>query len=312
MNILNNVKKVPGGLMLIPMLITAGINTFFPDALNIGSATTALFKSGTMVTVGMILFTAGTQLKLVNLPKAFARGGVFVVIRTIICAVSCVVLKNTVGFEGFLGISLLAFVIAMSSCNPGVYAALMQQYGDPVDMAAIGIVNIIAVPQFALIILTIFFSDGVSDINPLTIVLGTVIPFIIGLILANLDDNIREMFAPATPIILVFMGCCFGSSINLVDAVKGGLSGILLGVLFIGISLIIMLPIDKFVLKRPGYAAAAFTCIGGISIGTPAVISDVLPQFAPYVPAATGQLAFAAIICAILTPILTRMIAEKA
>lgn len=311
MNILGNVKKIPGGLMLIPMLITAIINTVAPDALAIGSATTALFKSGTMTVIGIILFTAGTQLKLKSLPSALARGGVFVLVRTVICVATCVIVKNTCGLDGFMGISLLALVIAMSSCNPGVYAALMQQYGDGVDMAAMGIINIIAVPQYPLIILAIFFSDGASGVNPWTIALGTIIPFIVGLVLANLDENIGKLFTPATPICLVFLGCCFGSSLNLITAVKSGLGGIVLGAIFLIIGYIIMLPVDKFVLRRPGYAASAFVCVGGVSIGAPAVIAGVLPQFEPYVASAAGQLAFAVVICAIVTPMMTRYIAGK-
>lgn len=313
MNILGNVKKIPGGLMLIPMLITAIINTLAPEALKIGSATTALFSSaGTMTIIGIILFVAGTQLKLKALPQALARGGVFVLVRTILCVAACVIVKNVCGLDGFMGISLLAFVIVMSSCNPGVYAALMQQYGDGIDMAAMGIINIIAVPQYPLIILAIFFSDGSAGVNPWKIALGTIIPFIIGLILANLDENIGKLFAPGTPIALVFLGCCFGSSLNLVTAVKSGIGGILLGVLFLVLSMVILLPVDKFILRRPGYAACAFASVGGVSIGAPKIIAGVLPQFEPYVEVASGQLAFAVIIAAIVTPILTKMIAEKA
>ena len=33
MNILDKVKKVPGGLMIIPLLIGAFMNTFFPQSL---------------------------------------------------------------------------------------------------------------------------------------------------------------------------------------------------------------------------------------------------------------------------------------
>lgn len=312
MNILGNVKKIPGGLMLIPMLITALINTFVPNALTIGSATTALFKGGTMTIIGIILFVAGTQLKLSALPKALARGGVFVLVRTILCVLACVVMKNTFGLDGFKGISLLAVVIVMSSCNPGVYAALMQQYGDGIDMAAMGIINIIAVPQFPLIILAIFFADGASNVNPWMIALGTIVPFLVGLILANLDENIGKLFAPGTPIALVFLGCCFGSSLNLITAIKSGLGGILLGLLFLIISMVVLLPVDKFILRRPGYAACAFASVGGVSIGAPKIIAGVLPQFEPYVEVASGQLAFAVIIAAIVTPILTKMIAEKA
>ncbi len=310
MNILNNMKKIPGGIMLVPMFVVAILNTFAPNALAIGSATTALFKTGTMTIIGIILFTAGTQLKLKNLGAAVARGGVFLLIRIILCVLTCVILKNTVGLDGIAGMSLLALVVVMSSCNPGVYAAICSQYGDPIDMAAMGVINIIAVPQFALLVLAIFFADG-SSVNPWIIAIGTIIPFIVGLILANLDENFQKMFAPVTPVSLFFLGICFGSSLNLLTALKSGIQGILLGLIFLVISLAICIPVDKFVLKRPGYAAVSFCCVGGVAIGTPAVVAAAIPQFEPYVPAAAGQCAFAVILCAILVPIIARKFTGK-
>ncbi len=311
MNILNNMKKIPGGIMLVPMFIVAIINTFAPNALNIGSATTALFKTGTMTIIGIILFTAGTQLKLKNLPQALARGGTFLLIRIILCVATCAILKPILGTDKTLmGISLLAFVIVMSSCNPGVYAAICSQFGDPIDMAAMGVINIIAVPQFALLVLAIFFAEG-SNVNPWIIAIGTIIPFIIGLILANVDENFQKMFAPVTPVSLFFLGICFGSSLNLITAVKSGIQGILLGIIFLVISLVICLPVDKFILKRPGYAAVSFCCVGGVAIGTPAVVAAAIPAFEPFVPAAAGQCAFAVILCAIVVPILARKFTGK-
>ena len=44
--ILDTINKIPGGLMVVPLILGVLANTFFPDALQIGSFTTALFKSG--------------------------------------------------------------------------------------------------------------------------------------------------------------------------------------------------------------------------------------------------------------------------
>lgn len=312
MKIVEKMKKVPGGLMLIPMLIVAIINTFCPEVLNIGSATTGVFKTGTMCTIGMILFTSGTQLKLANLPQALKRGGVFVLFRTIIVFAVCIILNATVGLDGIAGLSTLALVIVFSSCNPGVYAAVCSTYGDAVDMAAMGVINIIAVPQYALIVLAIVCGGGDANVNILKIIVGTITPFVIGFILGNLDDTFTKMFSTATPIILIFMGCCFGSSINIITAIKSGIRGVILGLLFIVISMAIIVPIDMFILKRPGYAGAVFCTVGGVSIGAPAVIAQTLPQFEPYVAEATGQLAFAVIIGAIVSPIIAKKLGEKA
>ena len=44
MDILGKVNKVPGGIMVVPMLITAVINTFAPGALKIGGPVTGAFS----------------------------------------------------------------------------------------------------------------------------------------------------------------------------------------------------------------------------------------------------------------------------
>ena len=45
-NILEKMNKVPGGLIIIPLLVAILINTFAPQVLSIGGPTTALFKVG--------------------------------------------------------------------------------------------------------------------------------------------------------------------------------------------------------------------------------------------------------------------------
>lgn len=43
--IMNFLKKVPAGMMIVPLLIGAILNTFFPAALQLGSLTTATFSN---------------------------------------------------------------------------------------------------------------------------------------------------------------------------------------------------------------------------------------------------------------------------
>lgn len=62
MEILKGVKKVPGGLMVVPLLLGAFINTFFPQVLEIGGFTTHLFKTGAMPILAVFLFCNGAQI----------------------------------------------------------------------------------------------------------------------------------------------------------------------------------------------------------------------------------------------------------
>ena len=62
--IMKFLKKIPAGMMVVPMLLGAFINTFFPQITGIGSFTTAIFTSaGANTAIGIQLFCLGTTLQ---------------------------------------------------------------------------------------------------------------------------------------------------------------------------------------------------------------------------------------------------------
>lgn len=308
MNIMGLVGKVPGGLMLIPMILTAVINTFFPEILAIGDPATATFTAkGTMTVIGMILFITGSQFKIKEIPQALKRGGALCIAKVIIGFAASISVFHFFGKEGFWGISALSFIVIMSSCNPGVYMALVNQYGDNVDRAAFGLLNIVAVP--ALPILIISASNG-GDINYMSII-ATLAPFAFGMLLGNLDPKIAGLMAPGAPIILVFMGFCFGASVNLFTAAQAGLSGILAGFLYIVLTIPFFLFVDKAILRRPGYASVACSSVAGISVSVPSIICTLMPEYRPFLEAATAQAALAMVITCVAAPFITKWTVEK-
>lgn len=82
-------------------------------------------------------------------------------------------------------------------------------------------------------------------------------------------------------------------------------------VIHIFIFLPIMIAADKIILRRPGYAASAATCLGGLSVVAPRVIGERLPQYAPYVESATAQLAVVLIVALIAYPYITKWVVAK-
>ena len=62
MKICATMKKFPGGMMVIPLLIGCLVNTFIPQCLQIGGFTTALFKSGQATSWLVYLFSAAVLL----------------------------------------------------------------------------------------------------------------------------------------------------------------------------------------------------------------------------------------------------------
>ena len=63
-NILEKMNKVPGGLIIIPLLVAILINTFAPQVLSIGGPTTALFKVGSSAMMGIFLLICGTSINI--------------------------------------------------------------------------------------------------------------------------------------------------------------------------------------------------------------------------------------------------------
>lgn len=64
MQILKTVKKCPGGLMIVPLLLGALVNTLFPEIWGIfkGTFTTHLWKTGAMPILAAFLFCNGATI----------------------------------------------------------------------------------------------------------------------------------------------------------------------------------------------------------------------------------------------------------
>ncbi len=308
MDILGKVNKVPGGIMIVPMFITAVLNTFVPGVLRIGGPTSGAFSgAGTMAFIGALLFTAGSQGRYSDLRAICSRGGILVVVRLAVAFAGSWLTIKFFGLDGFCGASAMAVTVALSNPNPGVYAGLMQSYGDNVDKAAMGVINLIAVPATPLVILGIADGTGFDYMSAIS----TFIPFALGMILANADEKIRKMFSTATPIILIFVGACLGSSVNLKAILNVGLAEIVIIAILLFIFLPTMVATDRFILRRPGYASVAATCLGGLSVVAPTVIGERLPQYQPYVESATAQLAVVLVFSLIVFPYITKWIVSK-
>lgn len=308
MNIINKIQKIPGGMMIVPMFITALINTFCPQALQIGGLTSALFTSkGTLTVIGIIMFLTGSQFKVSEIPMTLKRGGAICAGRLIIGFASAWFVMRFFGMNGFWGISAMAFTVAMVSTNPGIYIALASQYGDGVDRAAFGLLNVIAVPAAPILIMEAASGAGIDYMS----ILATLAPFLIGMLLGNLDSKIRQLTGPSLPAMLPFLGFCFGASINLFAAVKSGGAGIILTLIYIVINVPLMFLLDRGILRRPGYGAVATCSVAGISVVVPMMLGQNNPAYAPYVESATAQLAMAVVFTSFITPWITGIIVRR-
>lgn len=285
---------------MIPMFATSLVNTLFPRVLEIGGVTTALFRDGTLAIIGMLLFFSGSQLKLSCLGPALKRGGILIGVKLLVAFASGLVLMKFFGPKGFSGVSTLALVTAISNNNPAVYLALVKKYGDDVDGSVFGLLCLLSMPVLPIAVLGL--SGGGFDVREIITIL---LPFLLGIALANLDSKIAELTAGGTAIMLPFIGFCFGSSVNLFKAFESAGPGLLILMLYTVVTMVPQLAADRLLAGRPGYAALSSCTIGGTAVAIPAIVGDALPIYAPYAGDAVAQLALAMTLSCLLTPFLT-------
>ena len=308
MNILKKIDKIPGGIILVPMLCTAIINTLCPEALQIGVITPPLLSpSGPPVFIGVLLFLAGSQFQVKDIPAAMGRGGVLLLAKILIAVGLTFCYLRLFGTDGALGISVLAFCITVISLNPGTFLAVATVYGDSVDPPGFGLYNLVVAPTIPAVILGVL--DGAA-FDYMAIV-TTLVPFLLGMLLGNLDPELKGLFAGATRPVLFFAGCDFGAAVDLVSAVKTGVSGLALSGIYIVFCLGLMLLVDKLILRQPGYAAASLSCVAGASVSMPPIVAELLPQYAPYVESAMAQIACGVVFTTVFSCFFTKWVLKR-
>lgn len=308
MKILSKVKKIPGGMMVVPLILGAVLNTFVPGLLNIGSLSSAIFSSkGIATTIALALVCIGSQLNLKQAPVVLKRGSVLLLTKFAAGALLGITVGRFCGETGLLGISSLAIMSSVMNGNGGLYMALMGEYGEPTDIAAQSILNISDGPFLTLVALG---TSGMASI-PLLGLAAAIGPLVVGIFLGNLDSDIREFLKPGVMIMIPFFAFCLGAGINLMNVATAGASGIILGFIVLIVSGVPLVFADRLINRRPGYAGAAIASAAGNSVATPAAVALVDPSYVPYVEVATTQISAAVVVTAIFVPILTAWMAKR-
>ncbi|SUB33882.1 2-keto-3-deoxygluconate permease [[Pasteurella] mairii] len=99
----DGMSKIPGGAMVIPLILGSIIGTFFPEFLGIGSFTTALFKSSATPLIALLIFSTGMQITLRSSGPVLIHTGVILLCKTIIPAALVIILGQFIGNAGVMG-----------------------------------------------------------------------------------------------------------------------------------------------------------------------------------------------------------------
>lgn len=303
MHILKMVKKVPGGLMIVPLLLGAAFNTWLPGLITLGGSgtfTSYLWKSGAMPILAVFLFCNGAQINVKRAGIPLAKGVVLTTVKVGLGILLGVLVNKIWGPNGILGIAPLAIVGAISNSNGGLYAALAGEFGDETDVGAVSILSINDGPFFTMVALG---ATGMADIPFMTLV-GCVLPIVVGCVLGNIDEDIREFCAPGATIMIPFFAFPLGAGLTFTNLISAGLPGILLGVVCTAVTGLIGYLVYKIGrVKRPQVGAAIGTTAGNAA-ATPEALANADPTLAIVAASATVQISAAIIVTAILCPLL--------
>ncbi|WP_207753652.1 2-keto-3-deoxygluconate permease [Clostridium paridis] len=298
--------KIPGGMMVVPLFLGVLVNTFFPQFLKIGGFTTALFSSSASSPIlACFMFLIGSQIHFKLAPKALKKGALLITGKFIVGAGIGIFVGKVFGPAGVLGLSPLAILAALTNCNGGLYASLASQYGDETDVGAYALLSLKDGPFFTLVALG---ASGLAQI-PFQALIAVLIPIVIGMILGNIDGDMRAFLGSSKLLLIPFFSFPLGAGMNLETIVKAGGPGIILGVIaaFTGIGAYVLLKLFK---EEPIIGLATGSTAGN-AVATPAAVAAADPTLAAIATIATAQVAAACVVSAIVCPFIVSFVFKR-
>ncbi|MDO8336991.1 MAG: 2-keto-3-deoxygluconate permease [Microcella sp.] len=305
----DGMNRIPGGLMLIPLILGSIFGTFFSPALQIGSFTTALFQNSALPLIALLIFATGTQVGVRSTGPVLAHAGVILLMKSLIPAALVIGLGLLVGLDGILGVSILALLVAVDNSNGGLWLAFTGKYGDYRDRGAYMASAVNDGPFLSLLFLG---ASGLAEIPALAL-LAAVVPFVLGMIVGNLDPKWKSVLVPVPNIVIPFFAFALGTGINLGNVVTGGVQGLIVGLIVAPFTGFLVYLGYRFMLRRGAKSGLGFAAgtTAGNAIATPAIVGQIDERFAPYVEIATAQVAASVLITAILAPLIAAVVLKR-
>lgn len=338
MRIKDSIEKVPGGLMVVPLLLGATLNTIdqlhlpfvmnilkflgappteegFYEFLRIGGFSQELFKDSALVLIALFLFCVGSQMNLKVGGLALKKGFLLTSSKYL----TGLAVGMAFGFmfdpwHGILGLSTLAIIAGMTNSNSGMYAALTGQYGNRSDVGGLSILAINDGP-----FLTLLSLGMLGTALPMIAFIAVLLPLGIGMLLGNLDPKIREFLKPGEELTIPFFAFALGAGMNLANflnpqVLAGGLTlAILTFVLTGGMGIIVFKVFKEQSFIAPiaeastaGNAAAtpaAIAAAASVAVGSGAMTVAEFEAIQNIVPIATAQISISTITTSILCPL---------
>jgi 2-keto-3-deoxygluconate permease len=299
------VERIPGGMMIVPLAVGSLISTFAPHAGTFfGSFTGALF-TGALPILAVFYVCIGAKITLRSIPRVLRKGGALMATKFSLGLAAGYSLGHLLGVEPvhtgfFAGISALAVVAAINDTNGGLYMALMEQYGTSEDSAAYSVMGLESGPFLTMLSLG---AVGLSAFPWQTLV-GAILPLAVGMLLGNLDSDLRAFLSNGATMLIPFFAFALGCTLNLHRVWEAGLLGLALGVFLVVICGACLLLIDRLI-GGNGTAGIAASTTAGNAAAVPLLVAIANPRYADAAAPATILVGASVIVSSLLIPPLT-------
>lgn len=327
------IDRVPGGLMVLPLVFGAALNTLDQmhlawieaglkafgvpklanghyEFLRLGGFSEALFKNGAKPLIALFLLCIGAQINL-HIGARAAKKGVLLLVSKYAAGLAVGMLGAAIfGRFGLpLGLTTMTVIAAMTNSNGGMYVALMRQYGNRSDVAAVAIVLLNDGP-----FLTLLSLGLMGDELPIYVFLSVLLPILIGAILGNLDRDMQAFLKSGELMLIPFFAFALGANMNLAvflkyDVLLAGLALGLLTTFVTGAAGILALKL----FREPSTTAAwAEASTAGNAVMTPTAVAEAAKiaglatatQYEAIRNTATAQVSISTLTTAVLCPLM--------
>ena len=307
-----SIERVPGGMMVVPLLTGALVATFFPGMPKyFGSFTGALFSGGALTILAVFYVCMGASISLEATPTILKKGGALLGAKVGMGIILGLIFGHLIGEQPisagmFAGLSTLAIVAAMNDTNGGLYMALMGQYGKPEDVGAYSVMCLESGPFLTMLTL------GVAGLSafPWQTMVGSILPLAFGMLIGNLDKDMRDFLSRASPVMIPFFAFALGTGLDLTKVWQAGLLGLGMGVAVVVVTGIALYFADKAT-GGSGVAGVAAASTAGNAAAVPAIVAAANPVYAEAAKHATILVAACVVVTAILVPLVTASVARR-
>jgi len=297
--------------MIVPLLLGSLVATFAPDTPKFfGSFTGALF-TGALPILAVFYVCMGASINVKATPYIVKKGGVLFGVKIGTAMLLGVIMGHFLGESPissgmFAGLSTLAVVAAMNDTNGGLYMALMGQYGKPEDVGAYTIMSLESGPFLTMVTL------GVAGLSafPWPTLVGSILPLMVGMLLGNLDREMRDFLSKAVPVMIPFFALALGAGLDLHKVWQAGMLGLGLGVAVVVITGFTLYFADRLT-GGTGVAGVAAASTAGNAAAVPTLIAAANPVYAEAAKSATILVAACVVVTAVLTPLATAWVARR-